>query len=589
MKIRTKILSGFGIIAAIGVCLGLTGLYGGQKLTSATGNIRELSKSGSSLSTILYSHYLWRQGLSDAVFRGLPFKGSLDPTACALGRWLEGEDSKLITDPRKLAFLRSVIEPHIHIHNHAHIVLDHLSKGENNVAQKYFEENILPQTEFVIAGLEGMNDRNEAMLGELTQATYSFGRKLEVVKIAMIIIAIAMSMVLALLISRAIVHPITSEMQTLEDIAKGDLTKSIHIESKDEIGDFFRIFNMTMEKIKSMIMNIRGEASKLSGIGNELSTNMNQTATSINDITSTIGRIKRRVINQSTSVTETNATMEQVTLNIDKLNSHIENQSSHVSQTSAAVEQMVASIHAVTETLVRNSGNVQTLQEASEIGRASLQEVDEDIREIARESEGLLEINSVMQNIASQTNLLSMNAAIEAAHAGEAGRGFAVVADEIRKLAENSSLQSKTIGVVLKKIKDSIDKITRSTEKVLDKFQAIDSNVGIVAEQGTNIRGAMEEQEAGSRQVLNGIMQVNDTTRQVKTGSGEMLVGAKEVITESANLEKSTQEITIDISEMASGAEQINAAVDYVNQITIQNRQSIAALLQEVSRFKVEG
>jgi methyl-accepting chemotaxis protein len=193
-----------------------------------------------------------------------------------------------------------------------------------------------------------------------------------------------------------------------------------------------------------------------------------------------------------------------------------------------------------------------------------------------------------MENIASQTNLLSMNAAIEAAHAGEAGKGFAVVAAEIRKLAESSSAQSKTIGTVLKKIKGSIDKITKSTENVLNKFEAIDSNVKTVSEQEGIIRNAMEEQGQGSKQILNGIEQVTDITRNVKSGSNEMLIGAQEVIKESQNLEKATQEITSGINEMANGADQINTAVHHVNEISGKNREGIDTLVKEVSRFKVE-
>jgi methyl-accepting chemotaxis protein len=249
---------------------------------------------------------------------------------------------------------------------------------------------------------------------------------------------------------------------------------------------------------------------------------------------------------------------------------------------------MLANIQSVTQTLVRNAENVKDLTDASEVGRTGLQEVASDIQEIARESEGLLEINAVMENIASQTNLLSMNAAIEAAHAGEAGKGFAVVADEIRKLAESSGEQSKTISSVLKKIKESIDKITKSTDAVLNKFEAIDNGVKIVADQEENIRNAMEEQGEGSKQILNAIGQLNEITQMVKGGSMEMLEGSREVIQESKNLEAVTQEITNGMNEMATGADQINVAVTQVNNISGSNKENIEILVREVSKFKVE-
>jgi len=415
-------------------------------------------------------------------------------------------------------------------------------------------------------------------------------RKIIKFTVIMAAIAIAAAAIIILFALSNVVKPIVTVSDTLKDISEGegDLTRIITINAKDEVGDLAKYFNKTLEKIKNLVINIKKQAVSLSDIGNDLSSNMTETAAAVNEITANVQSIKNRIINQSASVTETHATMEQLVTNINKLNGHVENQSSNISQASSAIEEMVANTQSVTRTLISNESNVKALKDASEVGRSGLQNVVEDIQEIARQSDGLLEINSVMENIASQTNLLSMNAAIEAAHAGESGKGFAVVADEIRKLAESSGEQSKTIGTVLKKIKDSMDKITGSTENVLNRFEAIDSSIKIVAEQEENIRNAMEEQGEGSKQILEGVSNVNGITIQVKSGSGEMHEGAQEVIRESENLEKVTQEITSGMNEMATGAEEINKAVNDVNELTLKNREGINILIKEVSRFKVE-
>ena len=351
-------------------------------------------------------------------------------------------------------------------------------------------------------------------------------------------IALVIAVVIIYLVLNTTTAPIVRVSETLKDISEGegDLTRTVNINSEDEVGDLAKYFNKTLDKIKNLVLLIKKQAGVLSNIGDDLASNMTETAAAINEITANIQGVKARVINQSASVTETNATMEQVITNINKLNGNVENQSRNVSQASSAIEEMVANIGSVTNTLVNNAANVKSLQEASEVGRGGLQEVATDIQEISRESEGLLEINAVMENIASQTNLLSMNAAIEAAHAGEAGKGFAVVADEIRKLAESSSEQSKTIGTVLKKIAESIKKITGSTDNVLHRFEAIDSGVRTVADQEENIRNAMEEQEQGSKQVLQSVSGLNELTQQVKASSEEMLNGSQEVMHESQNL-----------------------------------------------------
>jgi methyl-accepting chemotaxis protein len=376
----------------------------------------------------------------------------------------------------------------------------------------------------------------------------------------------------------------------LKDISEGegDLTKRIIIPTKNEIGDMAHYFNLTIDKIKVLIRIIKEQSESLLNIGTELSTNMGQTAAAMNQITANIQSINSQIFNQSGSVAATSSTMKQITDNIAELNEHIENQGSNISQSSSAIEEMIANIGSVTQTLIQNVDNVKHLASASELGHTSLEEVSTDIQGIAKESEGLLEITAVMENIASQTNLLSMNAAIEAAHAGESGKGFAVVADEIRKLAESSGEQSQTIAVVLKKIKTSIDKIMNSTDAVLNRFDAIDSGVKLVSRQEENIRSAMEEQQTGGQQVLEVIARLNDITQQVRNSSTQMRSGSKKIIGESENLGTLTSEVANGVNEMSKGADQINIAVNRVSTLSSDNKEHIDTLVNEISKFKVE-
>jgi methyl-accepting chemotaxis protein len=252
---------------------------------------------------------------------------------------------------------------------------------------------------------------------------------------------------------------------------------------------------------------------------------------------------------------------------------------------SSAIEEMTANIHSVTQTLVENSKNVGELKEASENGKTGLQTVAQEIQEIARDSEGLLEINSVMDNIASQTNLLSMNAAIEAAHAGESGKGFAVVAGEIRKLAESSGQQSKTTAAMLKKIKASIDNITKSSNEVLARFGAIDTSVKTVSQHEQNILSAMEEQETAGRQILESISRLRDLTSSVKKGSINMAESGETLVQETDEFIKTSKETVEGMNEILKGVNQINDSVNHVNEMSLENNRNFEALKQETEKF----
>ncbi|MDR3116047.1 MAG: methyl-accepting chemotaxis protein [Treponema sp.] len=404
------------------------------------------------------------------------------------------------------------------------------------------------------------------------------------------LVSVALISLGIILTARSISRPLKNLASMLKDISEGegDLTKIIDIRTQDEIGELAHYFNLTITKIKRLIINIKQEILTLSRTSEDLAGNMTETAASINEITANIQSITAKTGKQAASVQSTDAVMGEMVENIQTLTRQIEKQTNCINESSSAVEQMLGNIKILTERLVQNEANVSKLSNASKVGYSSLQEVSVDIQEIARESAGLLEINGVMENIASQTNLLSMNAAIEAAHAGEAGKGFAVVADEIRKLAESSSEQSKTISDVLKKIKDSIDKITSATGDVLQNFEAISDGVKTVTEQETDIRRSMEEQGTGSKAILESIRSLNELSGEVKQRTEGMLNGSHEVIRESKALGQISGEIGNGMQEMASGVAQINTAANRVQDISGENHRQIEALIQEVSRFKVD-
>jgi methyl-accepting chemotaxis protein len=440
----------------------------------------------------------------------------------------------------------------------------------------------------MLVAYEPIDDFNWLFMITITDQELMAGvYRLRIIIGILIVVFVIIGVTVAVIIGRSVARPLLRMIPILEKVSEGDLTEKIEVRSKDEIGTMSEKFNRSIESLAEMALTARQESEQLEKIAGDLLSAVNTNTDAINHIMDSISGVKEKTISQAASVTETSATIDEIKNHTEWLNSAIENQSTMVVESSSAVEEMVANVKSVADILIRNSESINKLLQASGSGKDGIQEVVNIMKTLEEASAGLLEASSMIQSIAGQTNLLAMNAAIEAAHAGEAGRGFAVVADEIRKLAENSSVQGKSISTVLTNLKKQINTAVALSGESQERFNHILALVDQVREQEAVIKETMDEQAGGSTRILQAMHSINDITGQVKNGSAEMRGASTAIVGEMAHLAAATEEMSTGMDAIAGSTTRINDALETLNEITARTKESVTELKNEVSKFKV--
>lgn len=433
----------------------------------------------------------------------------------------------------------------------------------------------------------GTTYRVYAMIPEriLYRAMNDIRNSLILISIATFVVVLTVS----LLLGQSIAKPLATTAKTLKDIAhgSGDLTYRMKLGGKDEITDVGHYFNQFIDTLHGMISLIKRQAGTMGEISTELTSRTKGISDGIEHISGNVSDLNFQTEEQSASVTETSSTIHQIAKNIESLSEQIEGQSASVTESSAAIQQMVANINAISGNLERAGSGFEDLLVSSSSGRDSMQNVIELVKNVAEQSEELLETNEIINSIASQTNLLAMNAAIEAAHAGEAGKGFSVVSDEIRKLAENAAEQSKTVETALRQVVGTITTIVEASDTADKAFDNVTHKIresnGLIQE----IRMAMKEQNEGSRQVLEALDDIQNITMQIRDGSMEMNQGAAMILKEMSRLEDISLKVQHSTQDIARSSESIAQTIEDILGVTERNREVVASLSELTGRFRL--
>lgn len=468
------------------------------------------------------AHYKWSSNLSNALYSGSEFTGSTDPTGCVLGQWLYGEAG---TEDQEILNLRNQLEPlHKQLHESAIYVLE-LYETDPAAAQKYYQETIMSNLSVLVGLLDQVVERGSA-LNEISKANMEKTvTTMQIVTGVGLLLTLFFMLSLVLYIMRRVVKPILLITERTKPLQEGRMKMDLTYSANDEIGDLAKTLRQSIDQTHQYIQDINRIMSELSAGNFDVTVSVpfigdfKSISDSINSFTDSLSAVMKNI----------HRVEESVFAHARTLSNGSQSLAQGATEQAAAVEELSATLDELSKSAKINIQKSSEMRENAHqtgnqvnVSSGQMELLVSAMADISRTSEQIENIISTIENIAFQTNILALNASVEASRAGEAGKGFAVVANEVRNLAAKSDQAAKAT-------KELIENSVRATAKGSAIVQEVSETLHKTLTLVTASNSAIDE-------ITDAVQEEAEAVSQVAEGIGQI---ASVVQTNSANSEES--------------------------------------------------